>query len=63
MRDQLLISGATQRPIGLENKVLAREATSFPGQAYLRGSIARGAACGGGGEMAGANSVVRTGSG
>ena len=42
MREQLLVSGATQRPIGLESKVLPREAASFPGQAYLRGSIARG---------------------
>jgi hypothetical protein len=31
MRDELLVSGATQRPIGLESKVLAREAPSFPG--------------------------------
>ena len=42
MRDQLLGSRAPQRPIGLESKVLAREATSFPGQAHLRRSIARG---------------------
>src|SRR5437667_12217584 len=42
MREQLLGSLATQRPIGLESKVLPREAASFPGQAYLRGSIARG---------------------
>ena len=42
MREQLLVSGATQRPIGLESKVLPREATSFPGQAHLRRSIARG---------------------
>jgi len=42
MRDQLLVSGATQRPIGLESKVLAREAAGFPGQAHVRGSIARG---------------------
>jgi hypothetical protein len=43
MRDQLLRSGATQRAIGLEGKVLAREAARFPGQAHLRGSITRGA--------------------
>ncbi len=42
MRDQLLISRAPQRPIRLESKVLAREAARFPGQAYVRGSIARG---------------------
>ncbi len=42
MREQLLVSGATQRPIGLESKVLAGEAARFPGQAHLRGSIARG---------------------
>lgn len=40
MWEQLLVSGATQRPIGLERKVLAREAASFPGQAHLRGSVA-----------------------
>ena len=40
MRDQQLGSLATQRPIGLESKVLSREATSFPGQPHLRGSIA-----------------------
>ena len=45
MREQLLGSLAPQRPIGLESKVLAREATSFPGQAYLRRSIARGGSC------------------
>ena len=42
MRDQRMSSLATQRPIGLESKVLSREATSFPGQAHVRGSIARG---------------------
>jgi hypothetical protein len=42
MREQLLVSRATQRPIGLESKVLAREATRFPGQTHVRGSIARG---------------------
>ena len=31
MREQLLVGGATQRPIGSENKVLAREPPSFPG--------------------------------
>ena len=41
MREKLLVSRATQCPIGLESKVLAREAASFPGQAHLRGSIAR----------------------
>ena len=45
MRDQLLVSGATQRPICLERKVLAREATSFPGQAHMRGSVARRRSC------------------
>ena len=43
MGEKLLISGASQCPIGLESKVLAREAACFPGQAHLRGSIARGA--------------------
>ena len=42
MRDQLLGSRAPQRPIGLESKVLAREATSFPGGPHLRRSIAGG---------------------
>ena len=42
MRDQLLVGRATQCSIGLESKVLAREATRFPGQAHLRESIARG---------------------
>ncbi len=42
MREQLLGSLATQRPIGLESKVLAGEAARFPGQAHLRRSIARG---------------------
>src|SRR5436305_9671757 len=42
MREQLLGSGATQRPIGLESKVLPEQAVGFPGRAYLRGSIARG---------------------
>ena len=41
-RDQLLVSRATQRPIGLESKVLARKAASIQGQAHVRGSIARG---------------------
>src|SRR5579884_1755574 len=45
MRAQLLIGGATQCPIWLERKVLAREATRFPGQAHLRESIARGRGC------------------
>ncbi len=31
MRDQLLVSGAAQGPIRLEDKVLARKAASFPG--------------------------------
>ncbi len=35
-------SFAAQRPIGLEGKVLAGEAARFPGQAHVRGSIARG---------------------
>ena len=42
MREQLLVSGTAQRPIGLQSKVLTREAASFPGQAHVRGSIARG---------------------
>ena len=42
MRDQCLVSGATQHPVRLESKVVAREAASFPGQAHLRRSIARG---------------------
>jgi len=42
MWDEFLVSGAPQRPIGLESKVLPRKATSFPGQAHVRGSIARG---------------------
>ena len=45
MRDQLLVGGATQCPIWLERKVLSREATSFPGQAHLRESIARERGC------------------
>ncbi len=31
VRDQLLVSGAPQRPIGLESKILARKAACFPG--------------------------------
>jgi hypothetical protein len=42
MREQLLGSRATQRAIGLEGKVLPREAARFPGQAHLRRCIARG---------------------
>lgn len=42
MRDQLLVGGAPQCPIGLESKVLTREAAGFPGQAHVRGSVARG---------------------
>jgi hypothetical protein len=34
-------AGATQRPIGLEGKVLAREAASDPARAHVRRSIAR----------------------
>ena len=45
MREQLLVGGATQCPMWLDRKVLAREATSFPGQAHLRESIARGRDC------------------
>src|SRR5215471_19137440 len=45
MRDQLLVGRATQCPVWLERKVLAREATSFPGQAHMRKSIARGRDC------------------
>jgi hypothetical protein len=39
MRGQLLVSGASQRPIWLEHKILPREATSFPGEADMRGNI------------------------
>jgi integrase len=42
MREKLLVSGATQRPIRLERKVLAADSASFPGQAHVRGRIARG---------------------
>src|SRR5436189_6120735 len=42
MRHQCLASRTTERAIWLERKVLTREAASFPGQAHLRGSIARG---------------------
>ena len=42
MREQGLVSRTAQRPIGLESKVLTREATRFPGRAHLWGSIARG---------------------
>jgi hypothetical protein len=42
MREQGLVSRTAQRPIGLEGKVLTGEAARFPGQTYLRGSIARG---------------------
>ncbi len=42
MGTKLLASGTAQRPIWLERKVLTREAARFPGQAHLRGSIARG---------------------
>src|SRR5690348_9625588 len=45
MRDQLLVGRAPQCPIGLERKVLAREAASFPGQAHLRERIARERGC------------------
>lgn len=41
MCDQLLVCWTTQRPIRLEHKILAREATRFPGQAHLGRSIAR----------------------
>jgi hypothetical protein len=38
MGDQLLVSGTTQRPIGLESEVLAREATGLPcGTHFWRG--------------------------
>jgi len=40
MGEKLLISGASQRPIGLESEVLARETACFPGQAHVRGCIA-----------------------
>ncbi len=42
MREKLLVSGATQRPIRLEGKVLAADSASFPGQAHVRGRITRG---------------------
>src|SRR2546430_6269299 len=42
MRHQCLASRTTERAIWLERKVLTREAARFPGQAHLRGSIARG---------------------
>jgi len=42
MREKLLVSGALQRPFRLESEVLAADSTSFPGQAHVRGSIARG---------------------
>ena len=42
MGNQRLVSRTPQRPIRLERKVLTREAVRFPGQAHLRGSIARG---------------------
>jgi hypothetical protein len=45
MRKQFLVCRTPQRPIGLESKVLPREAASFPEQAHLRGSIARGGGC------------------
>jgi hypothetical protein len=45
MRHKRLASRATQRAVGLEDEILPREATSFPGQAYLRGSIARRRSC------------------
>lgn len=37
-----LVGRATQRAIGLEGKVLPREAAGFPGQTHLGRSIARG---------------------
>ncbi len=40
--NKLLPCGTAPRPIRLERKVLTREAVRFPGQAHLRGSIARG---------------------
>ncbi len=45
MWDQLLGSLAAQRPIRLEDEVLAADSVSFPGQAHLRGSIAREGSC------------------
>jgi hypothetical protein len=41
MWEQFLVGRATQRPIGLESKILATEAACFPGQAHMRRSIAR----------------------
>src|SRR5579875_3657329 len=40
MWEQFLVGRATQRAIGLESKVLAREAARFPEQAHVRRSIA-----------------------
>lgn len=45
MRGELLVSRATQSPIRLKHEVLAGEATSFPGQAHMRGSVARRGCC------------------
>ena len=42
VRHERLAGGTTERAIGLEGKVLTREAALFPGQAHLGGSIARG---------------------
>lgn len=42
MREQVLVSRTAQCRIGLQNKVVAREAARFPGQTHLRGSVAGG---------------------
>jgi hypothetical protein len=65
MRDQFLVCRAPKRTIGLEGKILAREATGLPCGTHFWGSIAKPAEAEGGegGERAGANSVVRNGCG
>src|SRR5690349_10937610 len=45
MREQLLVSRATERPIGLESQVLARKAARFPRRTHLGRRIARGGSC------------------
>ncbi len=45
MRDQLLVCWALKRSIGLEGKILAREATGLPCGTHFWGGIARGRSC------------------
>src|SRR6266568_886965 len=65
MGTKLLACWTTERPIGLERKVLPREATRFPrrvavaGGPYPDAGAGEAAACSVTGGMAGANSVVR----